>query len=100
MQEHYVTPHLEHGKPDIAVIHTRSNNVSYNNLGIDASMFAENIIKIGNKCIDYDLEEVVISFVFWKKLLDLVPLLERLMMNYGQQIKFWKAYFNHLLKSN
>ena len=100
MQEHYVTPHLEYGKPDIAVIHIRSNNVSYNNLGIDASMFAENIIKIGNKCIDYGLEEVVISFVFWKKLLDLVPLLERLMMNYGQQIKFWKAYFNHLLKSN
>ena len=64
MQEHYVTPHLEYGKPDIAVIHIRSNNVSYNNLGIDASMFAENIIKIGNKCIDYGLEEVVISFVF------------------------------------
>ena len=25
--EHYVTPHLEHGKLDIAVIRIRSNNV-------------------------------------------------------------------------
>ena len=30
--KHYVTPHLEHGKPDIAVIRIGSNNVSYNNL--------------------------------------------------------------------
>ena len=60
----YVTPHLKHGKPDIAIIHIGSNNVSYNNLDIDASMFAENIIKIGNKCIDYGLEEVIISSVF------------------------------------
>ena len=34
----HVTPHLENGKPDIAVIHTGSNNVSYNNLDINASM--------------------------------------------------------------
>ena len=59
-------------------------------------MLAENIIKIGKKCIDYGVEEVVISSVFWKKVLDLVPLLEKLMMNYRQQIKFWKAYFNPL----
>ena len=55
---------LEHGKPDIAAIHIGSNNVSYNNLDIDASMLAENIIKIGKKCIDYGVEEVVISSVF------------------------------------
>ena len=30
--KHYVTPHLEHGKPDIAVIRIGSKNVSYNNL--------------------------------------------------------------------
>ena len=36
--KHYVTPHLEHGKPGIAVIHGGSNNVSYNNLDINASM--------------------------------------------------------------
>ena len=36
--KHYVAPHLEHGKPDIAVIHVGSNNVSYINLDIDASM--------------------------------------------------------------
>ena len=79
--KHYVTPHLEHGKPDIAIIHIGSNSVSYNNLDIDASMLAENIIKIGKKCIDYGVEEVVISSVFWKKVLHLVPLLEKLMMN-------------------
>ena len=60
----HVTPHLEHGKADIAVIHIGSNNVSYNNLHIDASMLAENIIKIGKKFIDYGVEEVVISSVF------------------------------------
>ena len=59
----HVTPHLEHGKPDIAVIHIGSNNMSYNNLDIDASMLAENM-KIGKKWIDYGAEEVVISSVF------------------------------------
>ena len=58
----HVTPHLEHGKPDIAVMHIGSN-MSYNNLHIDTSMLAENI-KIGKKCIDYGVEEVVISSVF------------------------------------
>ena len=62
--KHHVTSHVEHGKPDIAVIHIGSNNVSYNNLDIDASMLAENIIKIGKKCIDYGVEEVVISSIF------------------------------------
>ena len=62
--KHYVTSYLEHGKPNIAVIHIGSNNVSYNNLDIDASMLAENIIKIGKKCIDYGVEEVVISSIF------------------------------------
>ena len=34
--EHYVTPHLEHENPDIAVIHIRTNNVLYNILDTDA----------------------------------------------------------------
>ena len=80
--KHYITLLLEHGNPDIAVIHIGSNNLSYNNLDIDASMLAENIIKIGKKCIDYGVEEVVISFVFWKRVLYIVPLLEKLIMNY------------------
>ena len=62
--KHNVAPHLEYGKPDIAIIHIGSHNVSYDNLDIDASMLAENIIKIGKKCIDYGVEEVVISSVF------------------------------------
>ena len=47
--EHYVTPHLEHGKLDIAVILIRSNNVFYKNFDIDTSIINENIIKIRNK---------------------------------------------------
>ena len=62
--KNYVTPHLENDKPDIAVIHIRSNNVSYNNLDIDASILTENIIKIGKKYIDYGVEKVVTSSVF------------------------------------
>ena len=34
-------PHLEHGQPDIAVIHIGSNNGPYYNLDIDASILAE-----------------------------------------------------------
>ena len=65
--EHYETPHLEHDKPDIAVIHIGSNNVSFRNLDTDALILAENVIKIGNKCIYYDLEEVVISSILVKE---------------------------------
>ena len=46
--------------------------------------------------MDYGVEEVVISSVFCNKVLDLFPLLKKLMMNYRQQIKFCRAYFNHL----
>ena len=87
--KHYVTPHLEHYKPDIAVIRMGSNNMSYNNLDIDTSILGENVIKIKKKCIDYGVEEVVISSVFVKESIRIiVPLLEKLMMNYQQQIKF------------
>ena len=61
---HYVTPHLEYDKPGISVVHLESNNMSYNNLYIEASILAENFIKIGKKCIDYGVEVVVISSVF------------------------------------
>ena len=65
--EHYLTPNLEHGKPDIAAIHIGSNNVSYDNLNIDDLILAENITKIGTKCIVYGFEEVVISSSFVKE---------------------------------
>ena len=65
--EHYLTPHLEHDKPDTAVIHIESKNVSYNNLDIDVSILAGNIIKIGNKCNFYGLEAVVTSSLFIKE---------------------------------
>ena len=47
--EHYVAQHLEYDKPDITIMHIGSNNVSYKNLDIEASVLAENFIKIGNK---------------------------------------------------
>ena len=62
--KHYVTPYSEHNKPDIAVIHIGSNNVLYNNLDIDVSILGGNIIKIGKKCIEDGVEELVITSVF------------------------------------
>ena len=75
--EHYVTPHLEHDKPDIAIIHIGSNNVSFKILDIDALILAENVIKIGNKCIYYDVEEVVISSILVKESIRLSSLIRK-----------------------
>ena len=41
--QNYVPPHLQHDKPDIAVIHIERNNVTYNNLDTDASILAEKL---------------------------------------------------------
>ena len=56
--KHYATSHLEHEKPDTAHIHRARNNMSYNNLYIDASILAENNYKTWK---DYGGEDVVIS---------------------------------------
>ena len=64
--EHYITPHLEYEKPGIVVILVGSNNISYNNLNMSPAVLAQNIINIGNKCVDYGVEEVVISSIFVK----------------------------------
>ena len=64
--EHYITPHLEYKKPDIVVIHVGSNNISYKNLNMNPAVLAQNIINIGNKCVDYGVEEVVTSSLFVK----------------------------------
>ena len=42
--EHHVTPQLSMTKPGFAFIHIESNNVSYKNLDIDASVLAENFL--------------------------------------------------------
>ena len=39
----------------------------YKNLDIDASILAENIRKIGNKCIDHGVVKVAIPSIFVKK---------------------------------
>ena len=65
--EHYVTPHLEHDKLDIAITHIGSNNVSCDSLDIDVSILAENIIKIGNKCIGLWFRRSGNIFHFYKR---------------------------------
>ena len=75
--KHHAIPHLEHYKPDAAVILIGSNNISYNNLDINASMLAENIIKIGKKCIDYGVAEVRISSVFVKESIKIGSLIRK-----------------------
>ena len=64
--EHYITPHLEYEKPEIVVINVGSNNISYNNPNMNPAVLAQNIINIGNKCVYYGVEEVVISSIFVK----------------------------------
>lgn len=61
--EHYIAVHLEHGKPDFAVILIGINKMLCNDLDIDASILAK-IILIGNKWIGNGIEEVVISSIF------------------------------------
>ena len=68
---------LEHDKPDIVAIHVGSNNVSYKNVDIDVSILVESIIKIGNKCIDYGVEEVVISSIFVTESIRLTSLIRK-----------------------
>ena len=75
--EHYIIPNLEQNKPDVVVIHIGSNNVSYNKLNIDPSVLAENIIRIGTKCMQYGVEEVVISSIFVKESIELSAYIRR-----------------------
>ena len=51
--------------------------MSYKNLDIDVLILAENIIKIGNKLIDYGVEEVVISYIFVKESIRLSSLIRK-----------------------
>ena len=64
---HYIIPNLQQQKPDIVVIHVGSNNAAYNKLHFDPRLLAENIIKIGKTCIEYGVEDVVISGIFVKE---------------------------------
>ena len=50
--------------------------MSYNNLDIDASILAENI-KIGKKCIDYGVEQVIIFSVFVKESIRISSLIRK-----------------------
>ena len=68
---HYAIPPLEQEKPDIAVIHVGSNNVTYDNLGDDPNVIAEKIIQIGQRCIEYGVKDVIISSIFVKHSLKL-----------------------------
>ena len=61
--QHYVIPPLEEEKPDIAVIHIGSNNVTYNNLDNDSTVIAK---QIGERCIEYGMKDIVTSSIFVK----------------------------------
>ena len=77
--EHYIIPNLkQQQQPDIAVIHAGSNNVSYKSLDTDARLFAENIVEIGKKCVEYGVEHVVISSIFVKESIRLSSLIRRI----------------------
>ena len=77
--EHYIIPNLkQQQQPDIAVIHVGSNNVSYKSLDTDARLFAENIVEIGKKCVEYGVEHVVVSSIFVKESIRLSSLIRRI----------------------
>ena len=76
--EHYIIPNLKQQQPGIAVIHAGSNNVTYKRLDTDARLFAENIVEIGKKCIEYGVEHVVISSIFVKENIRLSSLIRRI----------------------
>ena len=96
--KYFVTPHLEHVKPDIAVIHIGSGNMSYNNLDINVSILTTNIIKIRKKCIDYGAEEVVISSVFVKESIRLSSIIRKVNDELSATNKILKSIFQLLVK--
>ena len=76
--QHYAIPPLEQEKPDIAVIHVGSNNVTYDNLGDDPNVIAEKIIQIGQICIEYGVKDVIISSIFVKHSLKLSAFIRKI----------------------
>ena len=76
--QHYAIPPLEQEKPDIAVIHVGSNNVTYDNLGDDPNVIAEKIIQIGQRCIEYGVKDVIISSIFVKHSLTLSAFIRKI----------------------
>ena len=76
--EHYIVPHLSEEKPDIAVIHIGSNNVTYNSLDKNVTDVAMSIIQIAQKCVNYGVKDIVISSVFIKDSLKLSAFIRRL----------------------
>ena len=76
--EHYIIPHLSEEKPDIAVIHIGSNNVTYNSLDKNVTDVAMSIIQIAQKCVNYGVKDIVISSVFIKDSLKLSAFIRRL----------------------
>ena len=75
--EHYIIPNLKQQQPDIAVIHVGSNNFSHKSLNTDARLFAENIVEIGKKYVEYGVKHVVIS-IFVKESIRLSSLIRRI----------------------
>ena len=64
---YHIIPALIEQKPDIAIIHIGSNDISYKNLNIDLNELANQIGDIGRTCHQYGVQEIVISSIFAKK---------------------------------
>ena len=66
--DHFITPTLVEDRPDILIIHIRSNDITHNTVGqINVKDIVNRIIYIGKKCLSYRVKEVVISSIFIKK---------------------------------
>ena len=67
--DHFITPTLVEDRPDIAIIHIGSNDITHNTVDqIDVKDIVTRIINIGKKCLTYSAKEVIISSIFIKKL--------------------------------
>ena len=66
--DHFIIPTLVEDRPDIFIIHIRSNDITHNKFGqIDVKDIANRIINTGKTCLSYGVKEVIISSIFIKK---------------------------------
>ena len=64
----FVIPAMEKDRPDNAVIHIRSNDITHKTARqIEMKDMANHIINIGKKCLSYRAKEVILSPVLIKK---------------------------------
>ena len=76
--DHLITPTLVEDRPDIAIIHIGSNDITHKTVGqIDVKDIVNRIINIGKRCLSYGVKEVIISSIFIKKQLKLTRIIRQ-----------------------